>query len=197
MCAKIFWQQSVELIWAFFSILFAWAHSDCTQAALILVLGPPITWLLPVYTPVLLWQHHTTDSLRFCITLKCASTCSIFCLFCTGFRCIRCHIASMGASFIFPRMTFLAVCCTLSSFSRFDCNRVERTRLFLWSMTTPLKETVDINCVSSLLLKVHHRASALLGLNLDPVSWHHYDTFFPTCSRTVVTAMWSGQNLQV
>ena len=43
------------------------------------------------------------------------------------------------------------------------------------------------HCLSlSLLLSVHHRACALLGLILDPVSWHNCGT---SCSWTAVTAV--------
>ena len=54
-------------------------------------------------------------------------------------------------------------------------------RLFMCSMTSPLKETAGIACPTALLLRVHHRACALLGLILDSVSWHQCDT----CRRTL------------
>ena len=45
-------------------------------------------------------------------------------------------------------------------------------RLFVHSMTFSLKETAGIACPTALLLRVHHRAYALLGLISDSVSWH-------------------------
>ena len=45
------------------------------------------------------------------------------------------------------------------------------------SMTSPLKETAGIACLTALLLSEHHRACELLGLILDSVSWHQCDTF--------------------
>ena len=47
---------------AFPSPLLAWAVRDCTHAGLIVLLGPSMTCLLPVYTPFLLWQHRRVDS---------------------------------------------------------------------------------------------------------------------------------------
>ena len=43
-------------------------------------------------------------------------------------------------------------------------------RLFVPSMTSPLKETAGIACPTALLLRVHHTACALLGLISDSVS---------------------------
>ena len=37
-------------------------------------------------------------------------------------------MVSMGVSFVVPRMTLMASFCTLSSFSRLDCDRVVRPR---------------------------------------------------------------------
>ena len=64
-------------------------------------------------------------------------------------------------------------------------------RLFAHSMTSPLKETAGIACPTALLLRVHHRACALLGLISDPISWHYYDTF-SSCSRPAVTTAWAS-----
>ena len=61
-------------------------------------------------------------------------------------------------------------------------------RLFVRSMASPLKETAGIACPTALLLRVHHRACALLGLISDSVSWHQCDTF-SSCSWTAVTAV--------
>ena len=61
-------------------------------------------------------------------------------------------------------------------------------RLFVRSMTSPLKETAGIACPTALLLRVHHRACALLGLISNSVSWHQCDTF-SSCSWTAVTAV--------
>ena len=44
-------------------------------------------------------------------------------------------------------------------------------------MTSPLKKTAGNACPTALLLRVHHRACALLVLILDSVSWHQCDTF--------------------
>ena len=49
-----------------------------------------------------------------------------------------------------------------------------------------LKETVGIACPTALLLRVHHRACALLGLILD--SWHQCVTF-SSCSWTAETVV--------
>ena len=43
-------------------------------------------------------------------------------------------------------------------------------RLFLRSITFPLKETAGIACPTALLLRVHYRGCALLGLISDSVS---------------------------
>ena len=56
------------------------------------------------------------------------------------------------------------------------------------SMASPLKETAGIACPTALLLRVHHRACALLGLISDSVSWHQCDTF-SSYSWTAVTAV--------
>ena len=61
-------------------------------------------------------------------------------------------------------------------------------RLFVRSMTSPLKETADIACPTALLLRVHHRTCELFGLIWDSVSWHQCDTF-SSCSWTAVTAV--------
>ena len=61
-------------------------------------------------------------------------------------------------------------------------------RLFVHSMTHPLKEIIGIACPTALSLRVHHRACAMLGLILDFVSWHRCDTFF-SCSWTAVTTV--------
>ena len=61
-------------------------------------------------------------------------------------------------------------------------------RLFVRSMTFPLKKTAGIACPTVLLLRVHHRACALLVLILDSVYWHQCDTF-SSCSWTAVTAV--------
>ena len=60
-------------------------------------------------------------------------------------------------------------------------------RLLMRSMTSPLKETAGNAFPTALLLWVHHRACALLGLISESVSWHQCDTF-SNCSRTAVTA---------
>ena len=37
-------------------------------------------------------------------------------------------MASMGVAFVVPRMTLMVSCCTLSSLSKLDCDRVVRPR---------------------------------------------------------------------
>ena len=59
-------------------------------------------------------------------------------------------------------------------------------RLFMCSVTFPLKKTTGITYPTVLLLRVHHRACTLLGLSLDSVSWHHCSC----CSWTAVTVVW-------
>ena len=48
-------------------------------------------------------------------------------------------------------------------------------RLFMRSMSFPLKETAGIACPTALLLRVQYRACALLGIISDSVSWHQCD----------------------
>ena len=43
-------------------------------------------------------------------------------------------------------------------------------RLFVLSKASQMKETADIACSAVLLLRLRHRAYALLGFILDPVS---------------------------
>ena len=52
-----------------------------------------------------------------------------------------------------------------------------------------LRETAGTACSTALLLRVHHRARALLGLILNYVSWRQCDTF-SSCSWTALTAVW-------
>ena len=47
-------------------------------------------------------------------------------------------MASMGVPYVVPRITLMASLCTLSSFSRLDCNRVLRPK--------PLLDTDAADC---------------------------------------------------
>ena len=64
----------------------------------------------------------------FLMALKHALTCSTYCLVCIGRRSSMNHMVSVGVSLVVPSMSYTALFCTLSSFSRFVHAIVVRPR---------------------------------------------------------------------
>ena len=129
---QVLWQLSVavglELSWTFFPFpymleLCADAHSwiDCSAWP---IHDLSLASLHPFSSLTASWSRFR----GFCISLRYALTCSTLCRVVMYGRSSRQRIDSIAVSFIVPKMTVMVSLCTLSSFSRLDCDRVVRPR---------------------------------------------------------------------
>ena len=205
-CSRAWTQLGV-----FPSPLLAWALRDGTHAGLIVLLGPSMTCLLPVYTPFLLWQHcgvHSWDSALHCDTLWLAPSYVLFPWMAGPIGSARSQWVSpllfpefklhqvrlwqgcktqiivndteyhtliqqeqmilfdAFADSPFLHLSFVDSTCVLyvSILSKLIQKYL---RMLVRSMASPLKKIAGIACSTALLLRVCHRAYALLGLVSD------------------------------
>ena len=129
--SQVFWQECLvemsELVWVPFPVL--GLLELCQLACLqywVLCVWPIQDLPRPSLHPFVSFTASWSGLWGFFTALKYALTCSTFCLVCIGGRSSINLMVSAGVSLVVLSMTYIALFCTLSTFSRFVCAVVLR-----------------------------------------------------------------------